>query len=162
MDTTRSSAKVAAYLAARPGLIRETRTHSQRLSAPADAIFPLLCPTREFDWIPGWDCELLHTDSGYAELGVVFRTSDAAGERIWICDTYEPASRIGYVNFLPDLLMRLLITLGEVDGGSTDVTFSYTFISLNEAGNDMISQLPSGDADPHRLLPGLIDMYLSS
>lgn len=162
MDTTKSNAKAAAYLADEPGLLQETRTYGRRLTAPAEAIFPLLCPTRELDWIPGWDCELLHTDTGYAEEGLVFRSSDAAGDRVWYCDTYQPAARIGYVNFLPNLLTRLVVTLDDTGDGGTDVTFSFTFMALNEAGNGVIEHLPSGDADPHRMLPILIEQYLGS
>jgi len=160
MDTTKSEAKAAAYLADKPGLLNETRTYSRRLAATADAIFPLLCPTRELDWIPGWDCDMLHTETGYAEAGVVFRTLDQGGDRIWYCDTYQPDFRIGYLSFLPDQLTRLIITLEEADGG-TDVTFTYTRMALNEAGNVAIGELATGDADPHRMLPVLIEEYLA-
>lgn len=39
-----------------------------------ERIFPLLCPVLEYDWVPGWECELVYTESGVAESGAVFRT----------------------------------------------------------------------------------------
>lgn len=161
MDTTRSAARATAHLAQGSGLLRQTRTYPERLAAPREAIFPLLCPTRELDWIPGWDCELLHTDTGYAEEGLVFRSRDAAGERVWYCDIYEPAGRIAYVNFLPDLLTRLVVTLDEAADGETLVVFSFTFLALTDAGNTVIRHLPAGESDPHGRLPGLIRTYLA-
>lgn len=161
MDTTRSAARATAYQAEGSGLLRETRTYRERLATPREAIFPLLCPTRELDWIPGWDCELLHTDTGYAEEGLVFRSRDDSGERVWYCDTYEPAVRIAYVNFLPDLLTRLIVTLDEEADGETLVIFSYTFLALTDAGNTIIRHLPTAGSDPHGHLPGLIRTYLA-
>ena len=34
------------------------------LAADPDAIFRLLCPVREYEWIHDWSCELVHTTSG--------------------------------------------------------------------------------------------------
>ena len=34
---------------------RVTRTYTQQLVAEPSAVFPLLCPVREADWIDGWD-----------------------------------------------------------------------------------------------------------
>lgn len=64
-------------------ITERTRVHfrqPQHVSAEPEAIFPLLCPVREFDWIPTWDCDLVYTGSGIAEEGCVFRTGKA-GER---------------------------------------------------------------------------------
>ena len=48
-----------------------------RLGAHPDRVFPLLCPVQEALWLPGWCAEILHSESGVAELGCVFRTHDA-------------------------------------------------------------------------------------
>ena len=29
------------------------------LAQPKHEIFPLLCPVREFEWVPGWQCEII-------------------------------------------------------------------------------------------------------
>ena len=49
------------------------------LAAAPARVFPLLCPVREAEWLPGWHAEVLHSASGLAELGCVFRTRDEGG-----------------------------------------------------------------------------------
>lgn len=49
--------------------VRKQFSRSQHVHASPEAIFPLLCPVREYDWIPGWDCRLVYTESGLAEAG---------------------------------------------------------------------------------------------
>ncbi len=51
----------------------------QHFHAPYSKVSPLLCPVREYEWIEPWQCEMLHSDSGFAEKNCVFRT-DAPGE----------------------------------------------------------------------------------
>lgn len=43
--------------------------------APPERVFPLLCPTLDYKWIPTWQCDLLHSESGVAEEDCVFRTN---------------------------------------------------------------------------------------
>ena len=45
---------------------RVRRTYRQHLVAPPDAVFPLLCPVRETEWVQGWDPTLVVTASGAA------------------------------------------------------------------------------------------------
>ena len=45
-----------------------------------DRVFPLLCPVQEALGLPGWSAQILHSDSGVAELGCVFRTRAERGE----------------------------------------------------------------------------------
>ena len=59
--------------------LRRTFEHTALVPAPAHRVFPLLCPVREPEWIPGWSCELIHTASRLAEKGCVFRTDSPSG-----------------------------------------------------------------------------------
>jgi hypothetical protein len=70
---------------------RTTKSYTMCLDAQADAIFPLLCPVREFDWIQPWQCEMVYTDSGRAELDCVFKTNfpDDGPEDTWVISRYE-------------------------------------------------------------------------
>lgn len=54
------------------GVKRETRLYVATINHPASEIFPLLCPTREYDWIEGWECDLLYSESGIAEQDCIF------------------------------------------------------------------------------------------
>ena len=55
---------------------RTVRSYTQRIEAPPDSVFPLLCPVREAEWLAGWSevLEMVHSDSGLAEDGCVFMT----------------------------------------------------------------------------------------
>ncbi len=51
--------------------------HVQDLAAPPERVFPLLCPTRETEWLEYWRCELIHSRSGFAEEGCIQNTQHA-------------------------------------------------------------------------------------
>jgi hypothetical protein len=53
---------------------RIVRSFRMQLAAAPDKVFPLLCPTREYDWIEAWKCRMIHSDSGYAEPDCIFKT----------------------------------------------------------------------------------------
>jgi hypothetical protein len=102
------------------------------LQAPPERVFPLLCPVREALWIPGWSAEILHSASGVAELGCVFRTRDEEGrERVWTVSRYEPeAGRIQFVQFVAGLaVIRLDIALAPASGGCR-AHWTYTVMGL--------------------------------
>ena len=103
-----------------------------RHPAPLDRVFPLLCPVQEALWLPGWSAEILHSVSGVAELGCVFRTHDEDGlERIWTVTRHEPrAGRIQFVQFLKDLcVIRLDLALEEAEGACAS-RWTYTVAAL--------------------------------
>ena len=41
------------------------------INAPVEDIFPLLGPIREYDWIPGWEADMIWSESGFAEEGAI-------------------------------------------------------------------------------------------
>jgi len=85
MDTTKSERIVRDYLQNEMKYKRKIRKFSGTFDTTPERIFPLLCPAREADWIPGWNCELIYTKTGYAEDKCIFRTekSNPAGEGLW-------------------------------------------------------------------------------
>lgn len=79
--------------------VEQTATIS--LPVSAEKVFPLLCPVREYEWIPDWSCEMVYSRSGFAEKGVVFITkSKPFGKMLWICTVFEPPKRIEYLRTL--------------------------------------------------------------
>ena len=60
--------------------IQYRRTGIIHCAAKVEDVFPLLCPKREEEWIPGWKCDTLWSRSGYNEEGAIFRTTGKAGE----------------------------------------------------------------------------------
>ena len=94
-----------------------TYTHEFSVTAPPDRVFPLLCPVREYEWIPTWRCEMLHSQSGVAEEDCVFRTNfPDTGPMTWVVSRYEPPTLIEFTCFtVPGLVMRLKIKLRSED-----------------------------------------------
>ncbi|MGE5207533.1 MAG: SRPBCC family protein [Chlamydiota bacterium] len=118
--------------------LRVTHQYTQTNQAPPDRVFPLLCPVREADWVPGWKYRLIYSQSGVAELGCVFTTPNEDGtECTWLCTEYDPASfRIAYAWITPGLIAcQLRIQLEAGPGSTTRAHIAYTYTGLSPAGN---------------------------
>ena len=88
---TEHSDKIAAQWRATPNPLRRGGISYGRIfNTTPLKLFPLLCPTTEYDWLPGWRCQLLHSDSGYTEYNVVFKTDFFGTEELWVCTRFEP------------------------------------------------------------------------
>ena len=118
---------------------RVTRSYTQHLVADPAAVFPLLCPVREADWIEGWDPILVATQSGVAEPDCVFVTAAKPNDAIWYITRHEPDA--GFVEMLKITPLvtacKLSIQLRPTPTGSeADVTYSHT--SLGPDGDAFI------------------------
>ena len=114
---------------------RLVRTFVQDILAPPEAVFPLLCPEREKEWLPGWDARMIHSASGFAERGAVFETAHADGHTLWLVAEYDPPRRIAFARWQPDgLIVHIEIVLARQHTSSTAVGICYTFTAVNEAG----------------------------
>lgn len=104
--------------------------------SPAE-VFPLLCPVREYDWIPGWECRMGYSQSGVAEKNAVFTTSHMFGAKsvVWTCISYEPDSFIEYLMVGGrDGIVRLSIGLEAKATNRTEVTWTMVFTVLSRIG----------------------------
>jgi hypothetical protein len=120
--------------------VRATRTYTQHLIAGPHAVFPLLCPVREADWIEGWDPSLVVSSSGMAEPDCVFTTPAEPIDAVWYITRHDPEA--GFVEMLkvtPKVTAcRLTIQLRPADGGSeADITYSHT--SLGPDGDAFVA-----------------------
>jgi len=111
--------------------------------AKVEEIFPLICPKREEEWIPGWECETIWSNSGYNEEGAIFRTMKPYGtELYWTTLKYDMGNRM--VDFLitaPRLYMfRFKIDLDVIDDHPTKICFSQVFTSISEEGNAFLNR----------------------
>lgn len=114
---------------------RVVRTFVQDIHAPPEVVFPLLCPEREKEWLPGWDARMIHSVSGVAERGAVFETAHAAGRTVWLVAEYDPPRRIAFVRWQPDgLVVHIEIVLARQHAGNTAVGICYTFTAVDETG----------------------------
>lgn len=119
---------------------------TQKNPATPDKVFPLLCPVREADWLPGWQYRLIYSESGVAELGCVFTTPNPPGsaspnrdtaETTWIVTDYDPgAFRIGYLWIDPGhIITELRIQLIASDSSGTRTVIRYRYTGLSPEGN---------------------------
>ena len=124
---------------------RIAHEYVQTNPGPPERVFPLLCPVRERDWLPGWKYRLIYSDSGVAELGCVFTTPNArssapsqlASETTWIVTEYDPAAlRIAFVWVNPGkIIAELRIQLTSAEPGVTRTHIRYRYTGLSEEGN---------------------------
>ena len=121
---------------------RVSHTYVQRLVAPSSAVFPLLCPVREAEWIEGWEPIDVWSRSGVAETDCVFTTAAPDGsphDAIWYITRHEPGN--GFVEMLkvtPGVTAcRLTIQLTAAAGASQacEAEITYTHTSLGRAGD---------------------------
>ncbi len=124
---------------------------TQTNPAAPEKVFPLLCPVREADWLPGWQYRLIYSDSGVAELGCVFTTPNPPGSHVqgqaaaettwaettWIVTDYDPAAfRIAYLWINPGrVITDLRIQLTPSDQRATATHIRYRYTGLSPEGN---------------------------
>lgn len=122
---------------------KKTWTRFMHAQAKAEEVFPLLCPVREYDWIPQWSCNMVFSESGVAEDLCVFKThfSPEECEETWVCTYYEKNTRIEYLYYLPNRITRLRITLKDDKPAASDWEWQTSVIGLNDSGNEYIESM---------------------
>ena len=117
--------------------VRVARSHTMTVAGTPERVFPLLCPTKEYDWIAIWDCDLVYSDSGVAEAGCVFATDfpQDGGRDIWVVSRYEPNRAIAFVRVNPLRTISYDITLSDAGNGTATAVWSQILTGLNEEGN---------------------------
>jgi hypothetical protein len=117
---------------------RVAREYQQHNVAPPEKVFPLLCPVREGDWLPGWEYRLIFSQSGVAETGCVFSTPNEGGtETTWVVTQYDPgAFRIAFTWVNPGrVAAQIVISLERNAQDTTDALIRYVYTGLTPSGN---------------------------
>lgn len=117
---------------------RVTHEYTQTNAAPPEKVFPLLCPVREADWVPGWEYRLIYSESGVGEYGCVFITpNEDDTETTWVVTDYDPTSfciAFAWVN--PGLVAaQIRISLSRKSSDSTHAHIRYSYTGLSPEGN---------------------------
>lgn len=122
---------------------RIRHTYRQHLVAPPKTVFPLLCPVREADWVPGWEARVVYSNSGVAERDCIFTTPDGDAEATWIVTEYDPAAfRIGFVKLTPgEVVVRIHIALSEDGTDRTEAMVTYTYTALSDVGRARVEAM---------------------
>jgi len=114
-------------------------SHKQLLKSTPDKVFPLLCPTKEYDWIETWKCNLIYSDSGFAEKDCIFVTGSPGNEeRTWVVDEYEKNQYIQFIIFTNIYVIRYKISLTDKKDGTTEAVWEQIITALNKDGNDYV------------------------
>jgi hypothetical protein len=116
--------------------------------AAVEEVFPLLCPKREEEWIPGWECDTIWSKSSFNESGAIFRTTKPYGtELFWTTIQYDIDQKI--VDFLitaPRLYMfRFKIEIDAGSDGILSITFTQVFTSISDEGNTLLKLYEAED-----------------
>lgn len=132
---------------------RIVRTYTHHYEGPSSKVFPLLCPIREYDWIEGWNCEMIASESGFAENNCIFKTGsihghdeknhdgENHGEEIWVVSRYEPDCAIEFVRVTPKIkVFKLDIRLKDMENNVTEAVWTHMVTALSEEGNKVIEQ----------------------
>ena len=138
-------------------------TYEMEINAAAGAVFPLLCPTREYDWIPTWGCDLVYSETGYAEDMCVFTTDGHLyGKETWVCTRHEVPERVQYTRFISHLVMRLDIKLTISGAQRSSWSWTLSTVSLDETGNHIIKTMKDGSiVTTYQNLEKLLNKYLN-
>jgi hypothetical protein len=120
---------------------RITRSYKQTINAPPGAVFPLLCPVREAEWLDGWRYEMIHSESGLAEEGCVFTTpGDGEEDTVWIVSRYHRENHfIQFTRFTPGsrtCVLKIAVTPKDSTDSNVDITYTYT--GITDDGNAWI------------------------
>lgn len=127
------------------------------LDHPPEAVFPLLCPVREFEWLDGWNCQMVYSDSGVAEENCIFTTP--LGPSVWNVDRYEPPTQIEFTVVSAEQVTRLNLRLRRTASGGTELKWQRTFTGLNDAGD---AKIHDWNINWDRSLTQAIDYFLKT
>lgn len=121
---------------------RLARTYRQTIHAAPEAVFPLLCPVREVEWLEGWSCTMVYSASGLIEEGAVFTTSsDGEADTVWIVTRHDAAA--GVVQFTRvtpgSRTCVLTIVVSPAGPGRTHVDVTYAYTSLSDASDEFLA-----------------------
>ncbi len=117
--------------------VRVTHSFVQVNDATPEKVFPLLCPVREAEWVPGWQYRMVYSCSGVAELDCVFVTPEQdGGETIWQCTEYDPEGfAIVFAWVRPEVMTaQIRIRLEARTDGKCDTHITYSYTALSEHG----------------------------
>ena len=120
---------------------RVKHNFTQSINGTPQQVFPLLCPVRETDWIPGWATDWVISNSGLAERDCIFQTPSRPGAEgaasIWVITHHDAdAFELEMIKVTPAFTVgKLQVSLCAQGKAATNVTIAYEFTSLGPLGD---------------------------
>lgn len=144
MNTERSDKIVAGFRERAWEPRRVIVEYEGTVQGAPEEVFPLLCPSREADWIPEWKAELIHTETGFAEMGCIF-TTDGPGPfdpGVWVFVGFEKNRFVELVRFMPGVLIQIRVGVepdqAAGESGRSTVRWDYALTGLTPEGSGML------------------------
>lgn len=120
---------------------RAVFTGSQTYPSPPEEVFPMLCPVREYEYLPPWECDIVYPEQGLAEAGGVFTTSlpkDGGIKDVWVISRYEQVKAIEFVRVNELRTMLYTIELERTPDNTTIARWQQTLTGLSPEGNSHV------------------------
>jgi hypothetical protein len=120
---------------------RVKHSYTQSINGTPGQVFPLLCPVRETDWIPGWTTDWVISESGLAEQHCIFQTPPRPGgggqPTVWVITRHDAdAFEVEMIKVTPAFTVgHLQISLAARGETGTSATIAYEFTSLGALGD---------------------------
>lgn len=144
---------------------RTIKHYTMNLNGTPEDIFPLLCPVREYEWIQTWQCEMIYSNSGVAELDCVFKTNFPAQgpEETWVVTKYEPPRCIEFVRVSSLRSIRYSIKLNHQEDGLTQAIWKQVITGLNTDGDAFVANYTETNySELMERLQNMINHYLKT
>ncbi len=122
---------------------QHTHQYTQINNGNIKAVFPLLCPVREVDWLDGWSYKMIHSRSGLIEKDCVFTTPHHGQfDTVWKVTQYDTNNyQIEFLRVTPnENVVKINIHLESIGQQQTKAHISYQYTALNEAQNEFIEK----------------------
>jgi hypothetical protein len=114
---------------------RKSFTYTQTNTGNIKEVFPLLCPVMERDWIDGWECNMIYSESGFIENDCVFTTSQHGNqETVWHVTQYDKENHIiEFLRVTPnENTVKIKIHLEDLEHSKTKVHINYMYTLLKK------------------------------
>ena len=109
---------------------RVSHIYTQHLNAPPPAVFELLCPLRETEWVNDWRPKLVLSESGFAEPGCIFITPGIPEDALWLMTKFDRETfELEIIKVIPGVVIGRITVSLAADGEDTciaDITYAYT------------------------------------
>ncbi|WP_299123719.1 hypothetical protein [uncultured Tenacibaculum sp.] len=140
---------------------RKVLRHTQKFQTTPDKLFPLLCPTTEFDWMDGWHCELIYSQSHYHEYNAIFKTDYFIPNETWVISHFEANRIIEFVRVSEHLSVKVDARLCDNLNGTTTGTWIVNATALTPQGNQALENM-NPDDEPIGILLDALDYYINN
>lgn len=161
MNTAFSDKKVKEWKAQGPKYLRGNITFSQKFEATPNVVFPMLCPTTEYDWMEGWHCEMIYSKSLYHEYNAIFKTDYFGFPETWVVSSFEPNKAIEFVRVAEHLSIKIEARIADHQDGTCTGSWTIYATALTTEGNEILKQM-NPEEDPISILIDALAHYLKT